>query len=162
MTARPTDIPSGAAFTLASPAFEPGTGIPSRFTCDGEDVSPPLAWSGAPDGTVAYLLTMRDPDARDFLHWIAWNIPATATGLDQAASGDLPGEAGEGKTDFSGSRTGYRGPCPPSGTHHYTLTLYALPIALADAASTPPDRLEQAAAKIALAKATLTGTYRRK
>ncbi len=156
----PTTQPPGR-FTLTSSAFADGGDIPSRFTCDGKDVSPPLAWSGKPDGTVAYLLTMRDPDARDFLHWIAWNIPASTDGLDAAASGDLPDGSGEGRSDFGKGPLGYRGPCPPSGTHHYVLTLYALPILLADAAATPADRLERAAAKIALGTATLKGTYRR-
>jgi Raf kinase inhibitor-like YbhB/YbcL family protein len=104
---------------------------------------------------------MRDPDAHDFLHWIAWNIPATVSGLEAGASGDLPGSAGEGTTDFGGRRRGYRGPCPPSGTHDYVITLYALPIALADAGTTPPSRLEGAAGEIALGTATLEGHYRR-
>jgi Raf kinase inhibitor-like YbhB/YbcL family protein len=103
---------------------------------------------------------MRDPDARDFLHWMVWNLPVSGNELVEGASGALPGDAGEGATDFGGQR-GYRGPCPPSGTHHYVLTLYALPMALADADATPTDRLERAAAEIALATATLTGTYRR-
>ncbi|HEY8198567.1 MAG TPA: YbhB/YbcL family Raf kinase inhibitor-like protein [Candidatus Limnocylindrales bacterium] len=146
---------------MSSSAFDAGGDIPPRFTCDGKDVSPPLAWSEVPDGTVAFLLTMRDPDAGDFLHWIAWNIPATIDGLDSDASGNMPHGVGEGRSDFGGGRVGYRGPCPPSGTHHYVLTLYALPILLADAAATPPDRLERAAAKIALGTAILNGAYRR-
>ncbi|HVQ22046.1 MAG TPA: YbhB/YbcL family Raf kinase inhibitor-like protein, partial [Candidatus Saccharimonadia bacterium] len=146
---------------LASSAFEDGGAIPSRFTCDGRDISPPLAWTNVPDGTVSFLLTMRDLDADGFLHWIAWNIPATTRSLDPGASGDMPGDAGEGKSDFAGARRGYRGPCPPSGTHHYVLTLYALPLLLADAATTPPARLEGAAGEIALGLATLRGAYRR-
>ena len=156
----PTTQPPGG-FTLTSSAFADGGDIPSRFTCDGKDVSPPLAWSGEPGGTVAYLLTMRDPDANDFLHWIAWNVPADVDHLEADASGKMPSGAGEGRADFGGGRVGYRGPCPPSGTHDYVLTLYALPIMLADATATPPDRLERAAAKIALGTATLRGTYRR-
>ena len=166
----PSEVPSMtppesspiSTFTLTSPAFDADGSIPSRFTCDGQDISPPLAWSGAPDGTVAFLLTIRDPDAGGFLHWIAWNLPVDADGLAAGASGDLPREAGEGRTDFGGSRRGYRGPCPPSGTHRYVVTLYALPMALADADAAPTDRLERAANEIALGRATLTGTYRRR
>jgi Raf kinase inhibitor-like YbhB/YbcL family protein len=156
----PTTQPPGR-FALTSSAFTDGGDIPSRFTCDGKDVSPPLAWSGEPDGTVAYVLTMRDPDASDFLHWMAWNIPAKVEHLAADASGNMPDGAGEGRSDFGSGRVGYRGPCPPSGTHHYVLTLYALPILMADAADTPSDRLERAAAKIALGTATLKGAYRR-
>jgi Raf kinase inhibitor-like YbhB/YbcL family protein len=159
MTSTPSPRGPGALI-LSSPAFTDGGSIPARFTCDGRDVSPPLAWSGAPDGTAAFLLTMRDPDARDFLHWIAWNLPAPTEAIPEGASGALPGDAGEGPSDF-GNQPGYRGPCPPSGTHRYVLTLYALPMALADAATTPTERVERAAAQIALATATLTGTYRR-
>ncbi len=156
----PTPEPTvSGPLALASSAFEDGGAIPSRFTCDGKDISPPLAWTNVPDGTVSFLLTMRDLDANGFLHWIAWNIPATTTNLKAGASGDLPGDAGEGKSDFAGGRRGYRGPCPPSGTHDYVLTLYALPLLLADAATTSPARLEGAAGEIALGLAALHGTY---
>ncbi len=157
----PTPGPTLAGpLALASSAFGDGGAIPSRYTCDGRDLSPPLTWTNVPEGTASFLLTMRDIDADGFLHWMAWNIPATTTGLEAGASGDLPGDAGEGRSDFTGSRRGYRGPCPPSGTHDYVLTLYALPIVLADAATTPPARLEGAAGEIALGLAALHGTYR--
>ena len=157
----PTPGPTvSGPLALASSAFRDGGAIPSRFTCDGRDISPPLAWTNVPDGTVSFLLTMRDLDADGFLHWIAWNIPATTTNLKAGASGDLPGDAGEGRSDFAGAKRGYRGPCPPSGTHHYVLMLYALPLLMADAATTPPARLEGAAGEIALGLAALHGTYR--
>ena len=161
MSTTPSERPSQGTLALTSSAFEEGGTIPSRFTCDGKDVSPPLAWTGVPAGTGAFLLTMRDPDARDFLHWIAWNIPASLGGLATGASGALPAGTGEGASDFSGGRPGYRGPCPPSGTHRYVITLYALPAALPDAATTPTRDLERAAARTALASATLTAMYRR-
>jgi Raf kinase inhibitor-like YbhB/YbcL family protein len=160
-TQTPTPEPAAEAFSLTSPAFADGKAIPARYTCDGRDVSPPLTWTGLPDATVALLLTMHDPDAGGFLHWIAWNIPADVDHLAAGASGDLPKGAGEGRNDFPSGGRGYRGPCPPSGRHRYVLTLYALPIRLPDAASTPADQLESAAREVALGTATLHGTYRR-
>ena len=109
------------AFTGLSTAFSQGEAIPKQYTCDGADQALPVAWSGIPAGTAELALVMDDPDARGFVHWLVVGIPPTAAGLDGAA---LPAGAREGKNGFG--RAGYGGPCPPSGTHHYVITLYAL------------------------------------
>lgn len=124
------------AFTLTSPAFKEGEPVPKRFTCDGEDLSPPLAWSGAPMGTVAYGLIMSDPDAPrgTWTHWTWWDLPASMTSLAEGADVAKLG-AIEGAT--SALTVGYHGPCPPAGMHRYVITLHALmaPLALPEGAS---------------------------
>ena len=109
------------SFTLTSSAYAQGTEIPVDHTCDGADQLPPFSWSGTPDGTAELALVMDDPDARGFVHWIVTGIPPDATSI---GPGSLPAVAREGRNDFG--RTGYGGPCPPSGTHRYVATLYAL------------------------------------
>ena len=118
--------------TLQSAAFGPMGEIPARHTCNGEDVSPPLAWSGAPPGTRSFAIIVDDPDAPDpaaprrvWVHWVVYNIPADATSLVLGASGKgMPRGAVEGKHDGGG--TGWSGPCPPIGRHRYFHQLYAL------------------------------------
>src|SRR5689334_4920515 len=125
----PSAAPSEAAvstapFALTSSAFAAGGAIPARFTCDGDDVSPPLAWNGAPPGTASLVLIVRDPDARDFAHWVAYEIPgATSGSLPEAIARSVPSFR-QGRNDFG--KDGYGGPCPPSGTHHYVFRLAAL------------------------------------
>lgn len=107
---------------LTSAAFADGEPIPARHTCDGDDLSPPLAWTAPPEGTVGLALCLDDPDAGryPFTHWLAWGLPPTAGSLGE-------GEAapGEGRNDFGAP--GYRGPCPPPGKpHRYLFRLYAL------------------------------------
>lgn len=146
-------------FTLTSTAFEPGGAIPRRFSCDGENVSPDLAWAGAPSGTKGLVLTVIDPDARDFVHWIVYDITGTPTGglpLGISSSPDAPPQG----TNSFGKR-GYGGPCPPSGTHHYQFTLSALDASLAITGAPRIDAIKAAMAGHVLARATLTGTYRR-
>lgn len=110
-------------FRLSSPEFEPGDPLPLEYTCDGADRSPPLWWSGAPASTQAYALILEDADAGGFVHWVLVHLPATQRGLAEGASTE--GGAGrEGRNDFG--RTSYGGPCPPSGSHRYVFTLYAL------------------------------------
>lgn len=154
----------GGGFVLTSAAFAPGAPIPSVHTCDGTDQSPPLAWSGAPAGTKAFALIMHDPDAPvgDWLHWTAWNIPTSATGLPAgvAAKDALPDGTQQGINDFG--KPGYGGPCPPGGTHHYVFVLSALDATLTLPAKASRDQVEQAIKGHALASATLTGTYSRK
>jgi Raf kinase inhibitor-like YbhB/YbcL family protein len=107
---------------LTSAAFGDGEEIPARHTCDGDDVSPPLAWTTPPDGTVSLALCLDDPDAGryPFTHWLAWGLPAAAGSL-----GEGEPAAEEGRNDFGAP--GYRGPCPPPGKpHRYLFRLYAL------------------------------------
>jgi Raf kinase inhibitor-like YbhB/YbcL family protein len=115
-------IDAPESIDLSSPAFEDGGTIPTEFTCDGADVSPPLSWSGGPNAN-SYAITMVDPDAGDFAHWVAFEIPGSTTSLEQ---GELPDGAIEAANDFD--ETGYGGPCPPEGDdpHEYVFTIYAL------------------------------------
>lgn len=152
-------------FTLGSPAFAPGGAIPRRHTCQGEDVSVPLAWSGAPAGTRSFALVVTDPDAPDpaaplftWVHWILYNLPpdtqALAAGMSCAA---LPPGTGEGLNDWH--RTGYGGPCPPLGRHRYVHALYALDVMLPDLGAVTRVTLLNAMKGHVLAHAELVGTY---
>ncbi len=152
---------------LSSPAFRHGGLIPKSHTCDGDDTSPPLCWSGIPDGTRSLALLVEDPDAPDpkapttiWVHWVLYNIPVDSTGLpaDLDAEG-LPGDARAGKNDWQ--RIGYGGPCPPVGRHRYFFKLYALNIELPDLGHPGKHELEQAMNNHILAEATLIGTYSR-
>jgi len=150
---------SPTAFTLTSTAFSEGGSIPRRLTCDGENVSPDLTWSGAPEDTGALALVMTDPDARDFVHWLVFNITGTPSGGLPAGFSSSPDAPPQGMNSFGSP--GYRGPCPPSGEHRYVFTLYALDGEL-ELAGTP--RLGELQASLdghTLASATLTGTYHR-
>ena len=154
--------------TLTSPAFAPNAAIPRRHTCDGEDVSPPLAWSGAPPETRSLALIVDDPDAPDpaapkrvWVHWVLYDLPAGTTSLPAGASGSaLPVGAKEGVHDGGGR--GYSGPCPPIGRHRYFHKLYALDIVIPDLGpdARKPD-LERAMAGHVLAQGELIGTYAR-
>ena len=155
----PTDTPSPAPFSLTSPAFRAGEGIPSRYSCDGRDVSPPLAWTDVPAGTKALLLTVTDPDARGFVHWVAWDLAPDLGVLPEGASGALPGGALEGRNDFG--RTGWGGPCPPSGTHRYVFTLTALSAPLGLARGTELAVVQRQAGGATVDETRLEGTYRR-
>jgi Raf kinase inhibitor-like YbhB/YbcL family protein len=145
------------ALEVASSAFEEGGAIPSRYTCDGDDVSPPIAWSGAPEGTAAYALIVHDPDARGWIHWLVADIPADRQDLDEGASGSSA--ATEGRNDFD--RTGHGGPCPPSGTHRYAFEVFALSQPLGLTAGFSADELRAAMEGKVLATGRLSGTYRR-
>lgn len=136
------------SLTLTSSAFADGSPIPTEYTCDGANRQLPIGWSGAPSGTAELALTMDDPDANGYVHWVVTGIPADATELGTS----LPSGATSGQP--------YRGPCPPSGTHRYVLTLYALSAALSGAPTTAA-QVRAAAADTSLATAVLTGTYRR-
>ena len=146
-------------FVLRSPAFDDGAAIPRAATCDGVGASPALDWAGAPTGTQSLVLVVVDPDAHDFVHWVAFDLAGVpdghlATGV--AASATSPGQ---GRNDFG--KRGYGGPCPPSGQHHYRFTLYALDRALG-IGGTPSLATVQAAMRgHILAQAGLSGTYRR-
>ncbi|MCC6146747.1 MAG: YbhB/YbcL family Raf kinase inhibitor-like protein, partial [Anaerolineaceae bacterium] len=115
--------PKTPAFVLTSSAFEANGDIPVRYTCDGEDISPPLTWRGAPEGTQNFVLIVDDPDAPlgTFTHWVLFDLPAERSELAEGASSDGALSALHGKTSFG--KTAYGGPCPPSGVHHYIFTL---------------------------------------
>ena len=152
---------------IRSPAFSNNGEIPSKYTCDGKDTSPAVAWSGLPEGTKSIALVVDDPDAPDpaaprmtWVHWVLYNIPPSATGLPEAVkSKDLPGGTKEGLNDWK--RTGYGGPCPPIGRHRYFHKLYALNAVLPDLGKPTKKELEKAMEGHILAKAELVGTYQR-
>jgi Raf kinase inhibitor-like YbhB/YbcL family protein len=154
----------GAVMLMTSAAFTQGSPIPSHYTCDGANVSPPLAFSGAPPGTKSLALISDDPDAPGgmWVHWVVWNIPAGAQGLkeDVPARDKLPDGTRQGTTDFR--RIGYGGPCPPSGTHRYYFKVFALDTTLDLPASTVKQTLETAMRGHVLAQAELMGTYARR
>jgi hypothetical protein len=141
---------------LTSSAFADGEPIPARHSCDGDDVSPPLAWNGAPDGTAAFALVVQDPDAGDFVHWLLTDIPGDASELAEG-EGDAIGTAGP--NDFG--RTGWAGPCPPSGEHRYVFTLSALSEPIEVGSPMDVDAVRQAMSDRVLATATLSGVYER-
>lgn len=153
--------------TLQSSAFKHNEEMPKRYTCDGADISPPLSWSGLPEGTQSLVLIMDDPDAPDpaapkmtWVHWVLYNIPPSADGLpEDVASEDLPAGTQEGLNNWN--RTGYGGPCPPIGRHRYFHKLYALDITLPDMDKPTKEQLEQAMQDHILAKTELIGTYQR-
>jgi hypothetical protein len=142
---------------LLSQEFEENEAIPSRFTCDGEDICPQLHWEDMPEETMSFALSVTDPDAPGgtFIHWLVYDIPKDVRSIEW---GGLPVAAKQVKNDFGKER--YGGPCPPSGTHRYYFRLYALDI----------DHLRginrgnffKLVDEHALAKAELMGTYKRK
>ncbi len=153
---------------LSSPAFEHGGPIPTRFTCDGADISPALDWSGAPVGTHALALIVDDPDAPDpaapkrvWVHWVLYNLPLSSTGLAEGAGSTSPGPGvRDALNDWN--RTGYGGPCPPIGRHRYFHKLFALDRELPDLG--PKARrsdVERAMEGRILERAELIGTYER-
>jgi hypothetical protein len=146
-------------FTVTSTAFDEGDAIPRRFTCDGEDASPDLAWAGAPEGTRALVLVVTDPDARNFVHWLVFDMPGTASGSLPRGVSSSPDAPPQGTNGFG--KRGYGGPCPPSGTHHYRFTLSALDVVLELTGTPRLEALRAAMSGHVLAEATLTGTYRR-
>lgn len=149
------------ALELKSSAFTNEGTVPSKYTCDGTDVSPPLEWNGAPEGTKSYALICDDPDAPmgTWVHWVAWNIPAKINRFREGMSKSegFPGK--EGISDFK--RPGYGGPCPPSGTHRYYFKLYALDTELNLPERTTKADLEKAMKGHTLAEAKYMGTYSR-
>lgn len=145
------------ALSLRSGAFADGGSIPRRHSCDGPDVSPALDWAGAPEGTVAFALIVDDPDARGFVHWLAFDIPGEQASLAEGASGG--GGFAEGRNDFG--RPGWGGPCPPSGTHRYVFELFALDRAFGLTGTPTAGDVRRAMAGHILGSGILVGTYRR-
>ena len=146
-------------FTLATSAFADGEVFPSQFTCEGEDISPPLEWTGTPEGTLSFALTCIDIDSTFgiWIHWIAWDIAGADSNLPEGTPPPVDGTN-------SWSRTGYGGPCPRrgSGYHRYVFTLFALDVeTLSLASSTRLEDLEASMAGHVLGTADVTGIYRR-
>lgn len=153
--------------SLTSSAFAAGQSIPTKYTCEGEDVSPPLAWSGVPANAKSLALIVDDPDAPDpnapqrvWVHWVLYNIPVATTSLAEAAGGKhMPAGATEGTNDWT--RSGYGGPCPPIGRHRYFFKLYALDASLPAGKPLTKAALETAMKSHILAQAELMGTYQK-
>jgi hypothetical protein len=152
------------ALTLTSGAFRPNQPIPARYTCDGEDLSPPLAWAGVPAGTRSLALIIDDPDAPDpkhpqrvWVHWVVYNLPPDATGLAEGTA--LPPGTQVGRNDWN--HANYGGPCPPIGQHRYFHKLYALDTVLPDLKHPTKSQLEQAMKGHVLAQAESIGLYQR-
>jgi Raf kinase inhibitor-like YbhB/YbcL family protein len=146
-------------WAITSTAFEEGAAIPRRYTCDGEDISPEVAWSAAPGGTRSLALIVRDPDAGGFVHWLAYDIPGSSNGTLPTGISGGPSAPAQGRNGFG--RIGWGGPCPPSGTHRYVFTLFALDRELGLSDGIGLSALEAAMRGHVLAQATLTGTYKR-
>jgi Raf kinase inhibitor-like YbhB/YbcL family protein len=146
-------------FDLTSPAFAPGEPIPTKYTCDDQDISPPLKWSDPPGGTQSFALIMDDPDAPVgiWVHWVLFNLsPDTRDLPEQAAS---PAGAQDGQNSWK--RTGYGGPCPPSGAHRYFFKLYALDTTLNLPAGATKAQVLKAMEGHILAQAEVMGVYSR-
>jgi Raf kinase inhibitor-like YbhB/YbcL family protein len=151
------------AITVTSLAFKEGDMIPAKYTCDGDNVSPPLNWQQVPQGVKSFALISDDPDAPmgTWVHWVIWNIPAEANGLPQSvpAGKELPDGSKQGVNDSR--RNGYSGPCPPSGTHRYYFKIYALDMMLDLPVTSTKQVLLEAMKGHILAEGSLTGKYRR-
>ena len=151
------------SLAITSPAFTDGGAIPSRYTCEGQDSSPPLSWTAPPAGTNSLALISDDPDApgKTWVHWVLYNLPPSARTLPEAFPPDeeRPDGTRQGTTDFG--RVGYGGPCPPSGTHRYFFKLYALNVLLSLPPGATKPQFEAAIKGHLLAEAQLMGTYRR-
>ena len=159
MQPEPSATQGTTDFVVRSGAFDDGGLIPRQDTCDGEDISPEIAWSGAPDGTRSLALVVRDRDARDFVHWIVYDIPAAAAGTLPTGVSGVGTAPPEGMNGFG--RAGWGGPCPPSGTHRYVFTLYALDRASGLTGTPGLPATEGAMRGHVIGQATLTGTYKR-
>jgi Raf kinase inhibitor-like YbhB/YbcL family protein len=155
------------ALQLTSSAFTNEGTIPRKYTCESDDLSPPLQWSGAPQGTKSFALIVDDPDAPDpakpqrvYVHWVLYNIPASASGLDENASrAKLPPGTATGVNDWEKAEWG--GPCPPIGRHRYFFKLYALDTTLDGLSSPAKKDLESAMEGHIVEQAQLMGTYQK-
>ena len=153
-------------FKLTSNAFPHGGEIPAKYTCEGQDISPPLAWTGVPPNARSLVLIVDDPDAPDpaapkmtWVHWVLYNIPLGAGSLPEGAKGLPPGTL-QGLNDWR--RTGYGGPCPPIGRHRYFFKLYALDAMLPNLGQVPKAKLEAAMKPHVVARTELMGTYQKR
>ena len=151
-------------FQLKSNVFQANGNIPSRFTCEGENISPELSWSGAPEGTKTFALVLHDPDAPHkggYTHWVAFNIPARVNHVAENVpkSSGFPGGGTQGKNDDG--KSGYTGPCPPSGSHRYYFHLYAVDGQVNLGANTTKADLEEVLKGHILAQTELMGRYKK-
>ena len=154
------------AMNITSTAFTHNGVIPAKYTCEGRDFSPPLAWSGVPDKAKSLVLIVDDPDAPDpkapqmtWVHWVLYNIPPSAIALPEAVK-SLPAGTREGLNDWD--RTGYGGPCPPIGRHRYFHKLYVLDVALPELKQADKAAVERAMKDHVIGRAELIGTYQKK
>jgi hypothetical protein len=151
------------AIKITSAAFEEGGMIPRKYTCDGDDVSPPLAWTGVPAEAKTLALICDDPDAPmgTWVHWVLFNLPGSTQELHEVIppEKELKNGAKQGRNDFR--KIGYGGPCPPGGTHRYYFKLYALDAALNLPPGATKAELLTAIEGHILAQGRLTGKYRR-
>ncbi|MCK4541165.1 MAG: YbhB/YbcL family Raf kinase inhibitor-like protein [Spirochaetales bacterium] len=149
---------------IESSEFSEREAIPLKYTCDGEDLSPPLSWRMAPEGVVSFALICDDPDAPvgTWVHWVIYDIPASVSGLPEGVPGDplLSDGSRQGISDFR--RFGYGGPCPPSGTHRYFFKLYALDTTFGDHGRITKKELLSLMKGHILGEAQLMGTYKRR
>ncbi|WP_455201062.1 YbhB/YbcL family Raf kinase inhibitor-like protein [Kaarinaea lacus] len=151
-----------------STAFQDSTEIPVMYTCEGDDISPPLTWRDVPENTQSLVLIVDDPDAPDpeapkmtWVHWVLYNIPPDTSELPQAISSDgLPSGTLEGVNDWR--RTGYGGPCPPIGSHRYFFKLYALDILLPDLKHPTKAQVEELMQGHIIEETALIGTYKKR
>src|SRR5210317_680396 len=155
------------AMQIRSPAFADGGEIPTTYTCQGDDIAPPLEWDGVPENTGSLVLIVDDPDAPDpdaprmtWVHWLLYNLPADSRGLPEGATAaDLPAGVQEGLNDWK--HTGYGGACPPIGRHRYFHKLYALDTLLPDLKKPTKAAVESAMKGHIIGQAELVGTYRK-
>jgi hypothetical protein len=163
--AAPTQRNGGQQMTISmsSPAFANGESIPVKCTCDGENVSPPLEWGELPTGAQSLALIMDDPDAPSgtFVHWVIYDLPPSLRGLPDGVPTDEKPSVGGTQGNNGAGKSGYTGPCPPSGTHHYSFRLYALDTKLDATAGLSKDKLLQAMEGHVVAQAELIGVYTR-
>jgi Raf kinase inhibitor-like YbhB/YbcL family protein len=160
-SARETAVP----IQITSPAFNPGEPIPTKYTCDGEDVSPPLRWIGMPQTTQSIAIIVEDPDAPSgtFVHWVIYDIPGSATELPEGLpkTESLPSGVKQGVNDFK--KLGYGGPCPPQGSaHRYDFHIYALDLQVQFRAGMGKQELLNLIEGHVTAQGILMGTYRRR
>lgn len=151
---------------IISTVFDHQGIIPAKYTCEGADISPPLAWSGVPANTKSLVLIVDDPDAPDpaaprmtWVHWVLYDIPPTISGLAEGVSNHLPKGIRDGRNDFR--RTRYGGPCPPVGKHRYFFKLYALDKMLGALSNADKTSVEMAMQGHILMKAELVGLYQK-
>ena len=157
-----TETPAATGPVIfTSEAFSSGGAIPLEYSCDGDNISPPLTWSRLPAGTESLVLTIDDPDADRFVHWVVYDLPPDSVGLD--ANVPPEGELADGSRQGTNSRgeTGYTGPCPPGGEHEYVFRIYALDAETGLEAGASLAEVEAAIADHVLALSELVGTYSR-
>lgn len=155
------------AFKLTSSAFTPNGSIPTRYTCEGDDISPPLKWADAPNGVKSFALIVDDPDAPDpahpkmtYVHWVVYGIAASVSSLEEnAAKSGMPAGSLQGSNDWN--KQTYGGPCPPIGRHRYFFKLYALDTELTGLKNAKKPDVEKAMQGHVLANAQLVGTYQK-